>query len=112
MPCWLQYRDLPHTAVLAVTVWEVAEGKPVHPLGAATMRLFSKHGRLKTGTHRLHLWEGQEADPLWPSATPGKQPVQQRGEMGYAAGNMQLCCAHLLHSFMVVSSNKILEAPC
>lgn len=82
LPCCLQYRDLPHTTVLAVTVWEAAEGKPIRPLGGGTMRLFSKHGRLKTGTHRLHLWEGQEADPSWPSATPGKQPVQQRGEIG------------------------------
>lgn len=83
---WLQYyikyRDLPHTTVLAVTVWGVSEGKPLQPLGGATMRLFSKQGRLKTGVHRLRLWEGQEADLTWPSATPGKEPVQKRGEVG------------------------------
>lgn len=89
--CCLQYRDLPHTTVLAVTVWEVAEGKPVRPLGGGTMRLFSKHGRLKTGTHRLHLWEGQEADPAWPSTTPGKQPVRERGEIGYIAYLHKTC---------------------
>ncbi len=78
----MQYRDLRHTTVLAVTVWGVSEGKPLQPVGGATMRLFSKQGRLKTGVHRLRLWEGQEADLAWPSATPGKEPVQKRGEVG------------------------------
>ena len=78
----MQYRDLPHTTVLAVTVWEVSEGNPLRPLGAATMRLFSKQGRLKTGLQRLRLWEGQEADHAWPSTTPGKVPVNKRGEVG------------------------------
>ena len=83
-PCriCLQYRDLPHTTLLAVTVWEVSEGRSLQPLGGATMRLFSKQGRLKTGLHKLALWQGQEADPAWPSSTPGKQPVSSRGELG------------------------------
>ena len=74
---------MPHNAVLAVTVWQVSEGQALRALGGATMRLFSKQGRLKTGTHRLRLWEGQEADPAWPTTTPGKEPVSKRGEMGY-----------------------------
>ncbi len=78
----MQYRDLPHTTVLAITIWAVAEGKPVQPLGGATMRLFSKQGRLKTGLHRVRLWEGQEADKAWPSTAPGKEPLHKRGEVG------------------------------
>ncbi|KAL3157710.1 hypothetical protein ABBQ32_012142 [Trebouxia sp. C0010 RCD-2024] len=73
---------MPHNAVLAVTVWQVSEGQALSPLGGATMRLFSKQGRLKTGTHRLRLWEGREANPAWPTTTPGKEPVSTRGEMG------------------------------
>ena len=88
--CALQYRDLPHNVVLAVTVWQVSEGEPLRPLGGATMRLFSKQGRLKTGTHRLRLWEGQEADPAWPTTTPGKEPVSKRGEIGYGILNTDL----------------------
>lgn len=38
----LQYRDLPHNAVLAVSVWGLAEAQPLAPLGGTTMRLFSK----------------------------------------------------------------------
>ena len=37
-----QYRDLPHNAVLAVSVWGLAEAQPLAPLGGTTMRLFSK----------------------------------------------------------------------
>ena len=93
--CAVQYRDLPHNVVLAVTVWQVSEGEPLRPLGGATMRLFSKQGRLKTGTHQLRLWEGQEADPAWPTTTPGKEPVNKRGEIGY--GNLDPECQLLPH---------------
>ena len=79
---WLQYRDLGHTAQVALTVWEVREGAPQRPLGGATLRLFSKKGRLKTGSQELQLWPGQEADVRWPSSTPGKVPVAERGELG------------------------------
>ena len=46
-----KYRDLPFETQLAVTVWHFTEkeGTP-KPLGGATMRMFSKKGRLKTVT--------------------------------------------------------------
>ncbi len=79
----LQYRDLSHTSQLAVTVWQVREGDAsATALAGATMRLFSKKGRLKTGPQLLRMWLGQEADTAWPSCTPGKVPVAQRGELG------------------------------
>eukprot|EP00887_Chlorella_sp_A99_P006299 scaffold3.g6299.t1 len=78
----VKYRDLGHTAQLALTVWEVREGAPRRPLGGTTLRLFSKKGRLKTGGQELQLWPGQEADVRWPTSTPGKVPVAERGELG------------------------------
>ncbi|KAK9811578.1 hypothetical protein WJX72_006428 [[Myrmecia] bisecta] len=78
----VKYRDLPQHAQLALTVWEVAEAKPLRVLGGATMRLFSKKGRLKTGPQKLRVWLGSKADAGWPPATPGKVPVKQRGEIG------------------------------
>lgn len=78
----LKYRDLGADAQLALTVWEVRDGAPRRPLAGATLRLFSKKGRLKTGVQDLQLWPGREADGGWPSATPGKVPVAQRGELG------------------------------
>ena len=83
-PALLQYRDLPHNAVLALSIWRVGEAVPVSPLGGTTMRLFSKQGRLKTGAQKLQVWRGREADTAWPGATPGKLPVAQRGEIGLA----------------------------
>lgn len=80
-----QYRDLPHDAQLAVTVWGVAEARPLEALGGATMRLFSKKGRLKDGVQTLGLTLGRPADLGWPSATPGKLPLVQRSELGCAA---------------------------
>ena len=72
-----------HATQLALTVWEVREssGGPA-PLGGAAFALFSKKGRLKTGVQLLRLWAGQPADVRWPSATPGKVPVRERGELG------------------------------
>jgi len=84
-----QYRDLPHDAQLAVTAWAVAAGAPPAPAGGAAMPLFSKKGRLKTGLQRVRLWPGRRADAACPSATPGKLPVAERGELG---------CAPAVHS--------------
>ena len=79
-----QYRDLPHDAQLAITVWGVAEARPLAALGGATMRLFSKKGRLKDGPQELRLAVGRAADLGWPSATPGKLPLARRPELGCA----------------------------
>jgi phosphatidylinositol 3-kinase len=78
-----QYCDLAHDAQLALTVWRIREGQPDKPLGGATLRLFSKKGRLKSGRQELRLWVGREADVAWPPATPAKPPVSQRGELGW-----------------------------
>ncbi|RMZ56798.1 hypothetical protein APUTEX25_002887, partial [Auxenochlorella protothecoides] len=77
-----RYRDLDHTAQLALTVWEVREGVPQRALAGATLRFFSKKGRLKTGAHTLRLWTPGPADGGWPSKTPGKVPLKERGERG------------------------------
>ena len=79
----LKYRDLGHDAQVALTVWEARDGVwPPAPAGGATLRLFSKKGRLKTGAQELQLWPGRPADGAWPSSTPGKVPVALRGELG------------------------------
>lgn len=84
-PLSWQYRDLDQTAQVAFTVWEVREGRPLRALAGTTLRLFSKKGRLKTGSQMLRLWLPGPADHAWPSQTPGKVPVSQRGEQGCAA---------------------------
>ena len=80
----MQYKDLPHNAQLAVTIWGRAVANPLTPLASATLRLFSKRGRLKTGPQTAHLWLGSAAHPDWLGATPAKPPVEERGEIGCA----------------------------
>lgn len=78
----IKYRDLGHDAQLALTVWEARDGEARRALGGTTLRLFSKKGRLKTGPQELQVWLGRAADGGWPSTTPAKVPVAQRGELG------------------------------
>eukprot|EP00873_Tetraselmis_striata_P009874 jgi/Tetstr1/430138/TSEL_019971.t1 len=78
----VKIRDLLPTAQLSATVWHFSEGQAPAPLGGATMCLFSKKGRLKTGRHTLRLWSGRVADTGYPSSTPGKEPVAGRGQIG------------------------------
>lgn len=83
---WLKfapkYKDIGPTTQIALTVWEVREGREPSPLGGTTLRLFSKKKRLKTGLHTLTLWQAKCADPAWPSSTPGKPPFAERGQAG------------------------------
>ena len=80
----LQYRDLAADSQLALTVWERAEGHPERVLGGATMRIFGKKGRLKTGKQLGKIWLGQEGDLKVLSETPAKAPLESRGDLGYA----------------------------
>jgi phosphatidylinositol 3-kinase len=75
-------KDLDVTSQIAVTIIEEREGEPKRPLAGTTFRLFSKKGRLKTGTQTLRLWMGRRGDPGLPCCTPGKVPVAERGELG------------------------------
>ncbi len=68
--------------MLGVSVWGLAEARPLEALGGATMRLFSKKARLKGGRQQLALTLGRAADVAWDSATPGKTPLAQRSELG------------------------------
>jgi phosphatidylinositol 3-kinase len=75
-------KDLDDTSQIAVTIIEEREGEPKRPLAGTTLKLFSKKGRLKTGTQTLRLWMGRRGDPGLPCCTPGKVPVAERGEIG------------------------------
>eukprot|EP00195_Chlamydomonas_chlamydogama_P005209 CAMPEP_0202907580 /NCGR_PEP_ID=MMETSP1392-20130828/43122_1 /ASSEMBLY_ACC=CAM_ASM_000868 /TAXON_ID=225041 /ORGANISM="Chlamydomonas chlamydogama, Strain SAG 11-48b" /LENGTH=284 /DNA_ID=CAMNT_0049596549 /DNA_START=57 /DNA_END=908 /DNA_ORIENTATION=- len=78
----VKYRDLPHDTQLSLAVWEVSEGSPPLMVGGTTMPLFSQKGRLKSGPQRLRVWEGRPPCTAWPSTTPGKVPLSQRGRIG------------------------------
>jgi hypothetical protein len=51
----LQYRDLPADTYLCLSLYELCEGRPMLLVGASSMPMFSKKGRLKTGQQRLQV---------------------------------------------------------
>nr|GEY03891.1 phosphatidylinositol 3-kinase, root isoform isoform X1 [Tanacetum cinerariifolium] len=86
--CWgelvtlsTKYRDLTTNSQLAITVWDVSCGKDEGLIGGATIHLFNVKKQLKTGKHKLRLWQGKEADGSVHTTTPGKVPKEERGEL-------------------------------
>nr|XP_043607077.1 phosphatidylinositol 3-kinase, root isoform [Erigeron canadensis] len=86
--CWgelvtlsIKYRDLTTNSQLAITVWDVSCGKNEGLIGGATIHFFNMKKQLKTGKHKLRLWQGKEADGSIHSTTPGKVPKEERGEL-------------------------------
>ncbi|RHZ89967.1 hypothetical protein Glove_9g253 [Diversispora epigaea] len=75
----LKYRDLPVTAHLALTVWDIYGPRKVVPVGGTTFRLFGKYNTLRKGKHKCYLWPGVEADGRENSITPSK--VGNKSEM-------------------------------
>lgn len=76
----IKYRDLPLSAQLAITVYDIAGPRQVAVVGGSTMRLFGKKATLKKGKQRLFLWKGKEADGGVESETPSK--IGLKDEMG------------------------------
>ncbi|EXB82579.1 Phosphatidylinositol 3-kinase, root isoform [Morus notabilis] len=86
--CWnelitlsTKYRDLTGHSQLAFTVWDVSRGKDERLIGGATILLFNSKRQLKTGKQKLRLWQGKVADGSFTTATPGKVPKHERGEL-------------------------------
>lgn len=76
----IKYRDLPLSAQLAITVWDIAGPLKKTVIGGSTLRLFGKKQTLKKGKQRLFLWPKQQADGSVETETPSK--VGLKDEMG------------------------------
>nr|GAT46026.1 atypical/PIKK/PI3K protein kinase [Mycena chlorophos] len=76
----IRYCDLPLSAQIVFTVWDIAGPRAAVPVGGSTFRMFGKKWTLRRGKHRLHLWRGVEGDGSADSATPSK--LEERDEMG------------------------------
>ncbi|KAE9386016.1 atypical/PIKK/PI3K protein kinase [Gymnopus androsaceus JB14] len=70
----IRYCDLPLSAQITFTVWDIAGPRAAAPVGGTTFRLFGKKWTLRRGKHRLLLWLGTEADGSVESTTPSKIP--------------------------------------
>lgn len=76
----INYSDLPLSAMLAITVYDIAGPGQIDIVGGTTLSLFGKQGTLRKGKQRCYLWPKQEADASTATETPSKLPVKD--EMG------------------------------
>ncbi|KAH9481692.1 Phosphatidylinositol 3-kinase catalytic subunit type 3 [Psilocybe cubensis] len=76
----IRYCDLPLSAQIAFTVWDIGGPRAAIPVGGSTFRMFGKKPTLRRGKHRLFLWPGVEADGSVETTTPSKLAAQD--EMG------------------------------
>ncbi|KAL1924281.1 uncharacterized protein VTP21DRAFT_7316 [Calcarisporiella thermophila] len=68
----IKYRDLPASAQLAITVWDIYGPRTPVPVGGSTFKLFGKNNTLRRGKHKLHIWPEREADGSILTTTPSK----------------------------------------
>ncbi|KAF5326957.1 hypothetical protein D9619_004332 [Psilocybe cf. subviscida] len=76
----IRYCDLPLSAQITFTVWDIGGPRSAIPVGGSTFRLFGKKWTLRRGKHRLLLWRDVEADGSLETTTPSKMSTQD--EMG------------------------------
>jgi phosphatidylinositol 3-kinase len=73
---WLQLpilvKDIPRTANLALTVYDILGPGKAEPVGGSTVSLFGKRSCLHKGNHDLKLWRNVVADGSADTRTPGK----------------------------------------
>lgn len=69
----VQFSDLAPTAVLAVTIVDVAgSGGQHHIVGGTTLPLFARNGLYRYGLYDLRVWSKVAADGRLESSTPGR----------------------------------------
>uniref|UniRef100_A0A4W5JEM0 Phosphatidylinositol 3-kinase catalytic subunit type 3 n=1 Tax=Hucho hucho TaxID=62062 RepID=A0A4W5JEM0_9TELE len=68
----VKYPDLPQSAQVALTVWDVYGPGRATPVGGTTITLFGKYGMFRQGMHDLKVWPGLEGDGGEPTSTPGR----------------------------------------
>uniref|UniRef100_A0A672FV96 Phosphatidylinositol 3-kinase catalytic subunit type 3 n=1 Tax=Salarias fasciatus TaxID=181472 RepID=A0A672FV96_SALFA len=68
----VKYPDLPQSAQVALTVWDIYGPGRAVPVGGTTVTLFGKYGMFRQGMHDLKVWPGVEGDGGEPTTTPGR----------------------------------------
>lgn len=75
------FSDLPRDAQLALTIYDCVGAGKTRPIGGTTISLFGKHGVMRQGMLDLKVWPDKEADPNFPSLTPGKTKDEGKEQM-------------------------------
>ncbi|XP_017786866.1 PREDICTED: phosphatidylinositol 3-kinase catalytic subunit type 3 isoform X2 [Nicrophorus vespilloides] len=68
----IQFKNLPRTAQLAMTIYDCGGVNKKIPVGGTTITLFSKYGVFRQGIQDLRVWPNKVADGNYPTSTPGK----------------------------------------
>ena len=75
----IHYKDLPRSAILALTIYDIYGPRKVVPVGGTTISIFGHHGCLRRGIHDLRVWQGVEADGGSKNTTPGEMDDSEDG---------------------------------
>ncbi|KAJ6257567.1 hypothetical protein Dda_7352 [Drechslerella dactyloides] len=75
----VRYCDIPRSAQLAITIWDLGGPDKEVPYGGTTVKLFDTDGTLKKGRQKLKLWLDVESDGRTDTATDST--VESNDEM-------------------------------
>lgn len=73
----IHYKDIPQTAVLVLTVYDIYGPRKAVPVGGTTIPIFGKHSCLRRGIHDLRVWQGVEGDGSLSDTTPGEAGTRE-----------------------------------
>lgn len=77
----IHYKDIPRSAIVALTVYDIYGPQKTVPVGGTTTPVFGKHGCLRRGIRDLKVWSGVEADGSQATSTPGDADDNTPSEM-------------------------------
>ncbi len=78
----LHYKDIPQSAVLVLTVYDIYGPRKAVPVGGTSIPIFGKHSCLRRGIHDLRVWQGVKGDGSLKNGTPGEAETKEgRSEM-------------------------------
>lgn len=75
----IHYKDIPKSAILALTVYDIYGPRKAVPVGGTTISIFGNHGCLRRGIRDLRVWSGVEADGSLHNTTPGEMDTNEGG---------------------------------
>uniref|UniRef100_A0A3B3T1P9 Phosphatidylinositol 3-kinase catalytic subunit type 3 n=1 Tax=Paramormyrops kingsleyae TaxID=1676925 RepID=A0A3B3T1P9_9TELE len=81
----VKYPDLPQSAQVALTIWDVYGPGQATPVGGTTVSLFGKYGMFRQGMHDLKVWPCVEGDGSEATTTPGRTSSSLEDQMGRLA---------------------------
>ena len=77
----IHYKDLPRTAVLVLTVYDIYGPQKSVPVGSTAIPVFGKQGCLRRGIRDLKVWPDVEAETILGYNASGEEEGKEASEM-------------------------------